>query len=174
MNKIELIKYLHSAYPELTINIDYVEGYSKDEMAKLERLYDIEIQGQLLDFLTHIGRCSGGLFGSAPLTFYQEQTTVRDEILFQFGSRESLMIIQQYDLVKQKPFFISVENDTQFYFLLTTSDNPDSVYRFDENEDLVINTGLTLNEYLRYVVDFSTRNYEIKIPFDQSGDLLSI
>ncbi|MDE9427767.1 hypothetical protein [Xenorhabdus bovienii] len=62
MTKTELIEYLHFAYPELTIDITYIKGYSEEDIVKLERLYDIKIQGQLLDFLIYMGRCSGGFF----------------------------------------------------------------------------------------------------------------
>ncbi|MDC9622801.1 hypothetical protein PSI22_14430 [Xenorhabdus sp. XENO-7] len=168
----ELINYLHSAYPELTIDTSYIKGYSEDEIPKLERLYDIKIKGQLYDFLIYMGRCSGGLFGDSPLNFYQEQDTVRGEVIFQSCQRQELAKIQRHDLMAQKPFFISIESYTQFYFLLTKSDNPDLVYCFDENEEVVEDTGLTFNEYLRSVVDYDTRNAACKIPFDRSGDLL--
>lgn len=57
----ELINYLHSVYPELPIDFSYMRGYSADEIQKIERLYDIKVTDQLYDFLTSIGRCSGGL-----------------------------------------------------------------------------------------------------------------
>ncbi|PHM51975.1 hypothetical protein [Xenorhabdus sp. KK7.4] len=175
MNKIELINYLHSAYPELTIDINYIRGYSEDDLIKLKRVYDIEIQGELLDFLIHMGRCNGGLFGIQPLRFYQEDKVVSHEILFQFGFREELQEIQCVDLLEQKPFFISIENEAiYFYFLLTNSKNPDLVYYLDTNYDTIIDTGLTFNEYLRYIVDTSTRNYSFKVPFEQWGDLLAL
>ncbi|MBS9430885.1 hypothetical protein CE143_03195 [Photorhabdus luminescens] len=169
-----LINYLHSVYPELEIDINYMRGYSAEEISKIERLYDIEVKGQLYDFLICMGRCSGGLFGDFPLVFYREQKTLRGSLLFQTGLREELAEIQRHDLLKQRPFFISVESYTQYYFVLTESDNPDLVYRYDENEEVVQDTGLILNDYLKSVVDTETRNYKYKAPVDYSGDLLII
>ena len=56
----KLITYLHSVYPELPIDTNFIKGYSDDELAKIERLYDIKIRGQLYHFLSCMGRCSGG------------------------------------------------------------------------------------------------------------------
>ncbi|KMW73567.1 hypothetical protein TI10_08290 [Photorhabdus luminescens subsp. luminescens] len=170
----ELINYLHSVYPELKIDISYIRGYSVEEIQKMERLYDIEIKDQLYDFLTCMGRCSGGLFGDVPLIFYQEQDTVRGDVLFQSGQREELCKIQLHTLLRQKPFFVSVESYTQYYFLLTASDNPNLIYHYDENEETVEVTNWTFNEYLRRVVDVITRNYKVKTSFDQSGELIII
>ncbi|WP_275371326.1 hypothetical protein [Xenorhabdus bovienii] len=160
-----LINYLLSIYPELEVNTSYIRGYSAEEIPKFERLYDIEVKSQLYDFLTCMGRCSGGLFGDVPLTFYQMQETVRGEVLFQSGQREELCNIQLHHLLDKKPFFISVESYTQYYFLLTTSNNPDLVYHYNENEETVEATDWTFNEYLRFVVDAYTRNHKVETSF---------
>lgn len=170
----KLINYLHSVYPELTIDISFIKGYSNNEIAKIERLYDIKITGQLHDFLCSIGRCSGGLFGDDPLLFYRDQWSVRGHILFQTGFREELNNLNFYDLVEQKPFFISIEWETQYYFLLTKSDNPNLVYHYDENEETVKCTQWEFDEYLRYVVDEHVRKYKNKAPFNRSGELINI
>nr|WP_282554495.1 hypothetical protein [Providencia sp. G1(2023)] len=94
----ELIEYLHSVYPELPINTNYMRGYSVDEIQKIERLYDIEVKGQLYDFLSAIGRCSGGLFGDDPLIFYRNGQTVRGNVLYQDALRYELPSAQRYDL----------------------------------------------------------------------------
>ncbi|WP_109400229.1 hypothetical protein [Proteus sp. TJ1640] len=171
---IKLIEFLHSVYPELPIDVSYMRGYSVDEIQKIERLYDIEVKDQLLDFLTSIGRCSGGLFGDDPLIFYQNQKTIRGDILFQIGSRQDLAAIQRHDLLPKKPFFISVESYTQYFFLLTESDDPNLVYQYDENEETVEATDWDLNSYLRHIVNVYTRNYKIKAPFDECGELIVI
>lgn len=136
----ELINYLHSVYPELPIDTNFIKGYSDDELAKIERLYDIKVTDQLYDFLRCMGRCSGGLFGDVPLLFYRDQWSVRGHVLFQAGFTDELKKLQHYELTKQKPFFISIEWETQFYFLLTKSDNPNLVYHYDENEETVETT----------------------------------
>ncbi|MDK3010172.1 hypothetical protein QPK77_20060 [Providencia rettgeri] len=170
----ELINYLHSVYPELPIDFSYMRGYSADEIQKIERLYDIKVTDQLYDFLTSIGRCSGGLFGDDPLLFYRNQKTIRGSILMQSGMREDLAAIQQHDLLPQKPFFLSVESYTQYFFVLTASDNPNLIYQYDENEETVEATNWDLKNYLRHVVNVYTRNYDVKASFDQHGELIII
>ncbi|MDI7240778.1 hypothetical protein [Providencia huaxiensis] len=170
----KLIEYLHSVYPELPIDFSYMRGYTVDEIQKIERLYDIEVKDQLYDFLTSIGRCSGGLFGDTPLVFYQGQKTIRGDILFQVGSRQDLASIQRHDLLPKKPFFISVESYTQYFFVLTASDTPNIIYQYDENEETVEATDWDLNSYLKHIVNVYTRNYKIKAPFDECGELIVI
>lgn len=63
MNNNQLINYLHTVYPELPINIHKIKGYSDDEIKKFERLYRINVTEQLYDFLSCMGRCSGGFLG---------------------------------------------------------------------------------------------------------------
>ncbi|WP_275389431.1 hypothetical protein [Xenorhabdus bovienii] len=182
MTKTELIEYLHSAYSELTIDTTYIKGYSEEDISKLEYLYDIKIQGQLLEFLIHMGRCSGGLFESQPLLFYwirnNENKIKFSELEYKMSIQESLEYtfrdIQRLDLIKQKPFIISFENEGIYdYFLLTESDTPNLVYYVDNNYNEVVLTGLTFNEYLRSTVD-SYRAYQYKSPFDLKGTLLGM
>ena len=170
----KLITYLHSVYSELPIDTNFIKGYSDDELAKIERLYDIKIRGQLYHFLSCMGRCSGGFFGDDPLLFYRDQWSVRGHVLFQAGFTDELKKLQHYELTKQKPFFISIEWETQFYFLLTKSDNPNLVYHYDENEETVETTQWTFNEYLRNSIDLDTRNYKIQVTPEQYGELINI
>lgn len=155
-----LIAYLHAVYPDLEIDISKIKGYTGDEIQKIERLYDIKVTGQLRDFLMCMGRCSGGFFGDDPLMFYREIKNVRSHVLSQLTLRDDLCSLQYWELVAKKPFLITFENQTQYYFLLTESDNPDLVYHYDENEDTVEATHWTFYEYLRNLVDTDTRMYK--------------
>ena len=170
----KLISYLHSVHPELPFDISYVKGYSDDEIGQIERLYDIKVSDQLYDFLRCMGRCSGGLFGDDPLLFYRDQMCVRGHVLFQSGFTEHLRDLQHYELTKQKPFFISIESETQYYFVLTKSGNPNLVYHYDENEETVKPTQWTFNEYLRKSIDQDTRRYPNPVPPDRHGELIII
>ena len=60
-----------------------VEGYSLSEIKRIEKLYDITIQGDFLEFMLKMGRCSGGLIGEDPIILYKDHWTVRDQVLFQ-------------------------------------------------------------------------------------------
>lgn len=170
----ELINYLHSVYPELPIDFSYMRGYSVDEIQKIERLYDIKVTDQLYDFLTSIGRCSGGLFGDDPLVFYLNGQTVRGNVLYQDALRYYIPSIQEYNLRKQKALFISVESYTQYFFLLTESEDPNRVYQYDENEETIQATDWDLKNYLRYIVNVYTRNYKITAPSNELGELIII
>ncbi|WP_231039861.1 hypothetical protein [Proteus alimentorum] len=97
---IKLVEYLHSVYPELPTDVSYIRGYSDEDISNVERLYYIRIVGQLYDFLKCMGRYSGGFFGDDPLVFYQNQETIRGDILFQFGGKEELASLQWHDLLK--------------------------------------------------------------------------
>lgn len=76
--------------------------------------------------------------------------------------RDEVPHVQPYNLRKQKALFISVESYTQYFFLLTESDDPNRVYQYDENEETVEATDWDLNSYLRHIVNVYTRNYKIK------------
>lgn len=157
--EIKLINYLHSVYPELEINLTEMKGYSSEEISKIERLYDINITNQLYDFLVCMGRYSGGFFCDYPLMFYRSNKDVRSHVLSQIKLREDLSSLQQWDLLTQKPFLVSFESETQYYFLLTAGDNPDLVYHYDENEDTVEATNWTFNEYLKLIVKVFSMSY---------------
>ncbi|WCG91714.1 hypothetical protein ONR67_06730 [Proteus terrae] len=92
----------------------------------------------------------------------------------QSGMREELSAIQQYDLLDKKTFFIAVESYTQYFFVLTASVTPNIIYQYDENEEIVEATDWDLKNYLRYIVNVYTRNYDVKTSFDQHGELIII
>lgn len=174
MNKQTQICYFHSVYPELFINCNKIKGYSIDEIKKIEKLYDVEIKGQLYDFLISLGRCSGGLFSDNALIFYRENMGVRSHIFFQYSFCEELFNLQYYDFLKEKPFVFSFENETQYFFTLTKNDNNDLVYHYDENQETVISTGLNFNEHLRNLVNTDTRMFIKDITDDLVGELIVI
>lgn len=169
-----LIAYLHAVYPELEIDISKIKGYTGDEIQKIERLYDIKVTGQLREFLMCMGRCSGGFFGDDSLLFYRDSLSIRSQILFQFTLREDLGSLQYWELVTKKPFLVSFENQTQYYFLLTESDAPDLVYHYDENEDTVEATHWTFYEHIKNLVDIDTRMHKKNMTPDYCGELIII
>jgi len=66
-----------SRYKETLVN-----GYSDYEIECIEKLYDIDVSGQLLSFLKQIGRCAGSVIGGNELVFYSERS-VRQQVLLQ-------------------------------------------------------------------------------------------
>lgn len=174
--EIKLINYLHSVYPELEINLAEIKGYSNEEIRKIESLYDINITNQLYDFLVCMGRYSGGFFCDYPLMFYRSKKNVRSHILSQIKLREDLSSLQQWELLRQKPFLISFESETQYYFLLTKGADPNLVYHYDENEETVSATNWTFYEYLKLIVKVFSMNYvrTDDVIRDYSGELIII
>ncbi|WP_193016840.1 SMI1/KNR4 family protein [Proteus sp. FME41] len=173
MNKDILIKLLNSYCTNISIDSKFLSGYTDNEIKKIERLYDIKVTGQLYDFLNCIGRCSGGFFGDDPLIFYREWF-IRGHVLFQYGSREELYNLELWYILEQKPFFISIESETQYYFLLTCSDQPNLVYHYDENEDKVRALDKNFNEYLGHIISSYNESFIAPTPVCLSGDLLRL
>ncbi|MEQ4923429.1 hypothetical protein [Proteus hauseri] len=172
MKNNKLINYLHAIYPELSIDIHKIKGYSDDEIKKIERLYDIKVTDQLYNFLSCMGRCGGGFFCDSSLLFYRHSFSVRGYVQFQIGKCMDLYNIQQFDLIRQKPFFISIESETQYLFLLTYSDNPNQVYHYDENEEIVNRTDWTFYQYLKRLINIETRKCVNK--YCVTGELINI
>ncbi|MFB2587744.1 hypothetical protein [Acinetobacter sp. c1-l78] len=104
-------------------NKSHIEGYSEVELLKIEKLYDIKIQGEFRDFMLKLGRCDGGLIGDDPIILYRDFWSVRGQVLFQLDLYEGLQNIKAYDLLKNKPFIFAWESETVMVFILTYSDN---------------------------------------------------
>ena len=127
----------------------YIIGYGAHELRKIEALYNINIQGQFREFMLLAGRCSGGLVGDEPIILYRPAWNVRTQILFQVKLLDYLLNARAYDYVGKsaKTFCFSWENESRYYYLITEHDD-NLVYCYDENEESVECTGLTLFEYL--------------------------
>ena len=129
-----------------------VEGYSLSEIKRIEKLYDITIQGDFLEFMLRMGRCSGGLFGDDPIVLYKEQRSVRSQILFQLITLDFLHD-HHYEMRAQQPFCFSWESETQYLFILTQSEDQ-LVYGYDEYEEAIYETGKTFEEYMFAVYEY--------------------
>ena len=134
-----------------------VEGYSLSEIKRIEKLYDITIQGDFLEFMLKMGRCSGGLIGDEPIILYRDDWSVRDQILFQFRIIEVLHE-NYYEMRVQQPFCFSWEAETQYLFILTQSEDQ-LVYQYDENEEKIIETGKTFKEYMLDVYEYYKNDF---------------
>ena len=133
---------------------DNVIGYTDYDLKKIEALYDITIRGQFRDLMLLAGRCDGGLIGDDPIILYRQSWSVRTQILFQQDLFVSLQDIHAYNYQNKnymgehgRIFCISWELETQYYYLITEN-NDELIYHYDENENTVECTGLTLFEYL--------------------------
>lgn len=156
----KLIDMLHATYPKQTYDSNLIKGYTESELSQMERLYDIEITGELRTFLSCMGRCSGGLLDE-PLVFY-DRNKVRSHFLLQERLRDELSPLEPINCYKEKSFLISVESETQYYFLLTASEEPNRVYHFNENYGTVDVTNWTFNEYLVHIMKDEVPMYAVK------------
>ena len=132
-----------------------VIGYSEDELLKIERLYDIKVSGNFRYFLLDMGRSDGGLIGDDPIVLYREGMSIRRHLLYQlrleFDFKE-FRIEEGLSLLRHKPFIFSCESETQYHFIITESDDTERVYRYDENEETVTDTGESFIGYMKRVV----------------------
>ena len=137
-----------------------VEGYTEEEIAKIERLYDINIKGILKDFMLEMGCCDGELLGDDPTILYRDLWSVRDHILVQNQINESINdIIMSSSIEKMmekldKPIVFAIEAETPYYYITTGHTKPYTVFHYDENTDIVEDTGEFFVDYLKSLTRF--------------------
>lgn len=143
-----------------------IEGYSDEEIEKIERLYDIEVKGDFREFLKLCGRHSGELIGEI-LVFYgsYDMPLGLNYYLFNESSNKNMK-----EITKEKPFVIT-EVDDIYYSFIKTKDDDLMVYNYDEN-DKKVNPYMTFEEYLLTII--KNGNPELKPVFDSElkADLL--
>jgi len=146
-------------------------GYSLSEISKMESLYDIQIAGGLRCFFAGMGRSSGNMTFGAMLIPYLGYCAPK--LPSGIGGHVAMQIEFKNELLRAgrpfrtgKPFLFSVENETQYFFLRTDADkplrgisseddysalsnNPEQVYQYDENTDVVSRTDMTFIQYLQ-------------------------
>ena len=132
-----------------------VIGYSEDEVAQIERLYDINIKGDFRDFMLEMGRCSGGLFGDE-IVFYRDRSNfpVRRNLLAQVFLFEEISNLRLQKLHKAKPFNIARISETQYFYILTSHEYDDIVCHYDENYETVKPTGKSFLEFMKEQADY--------------------
>lgn len=142
-------------YPE------HIQGYTEQEIDQIAEIYNLEIHGQFREFLSQMGRCSGGLlWGSVSMfryswnkeayTDYQKVLDDEDEINKPNG---------WINAVENKLFPLTNENEgNQFAYLATALKN-DYVWLWDDGqpESEFSRTGSTLLDYLKWLVAYETK-----------------
>ncbi|MDY7016323.1 MAG: hypothetical protein SVX43_22545 [Cyanobacteriota bacterium] len=150
-----------------------LQGYESWEIPKIEKLYDIEVNRSLKEFLLAMGRCSGGPIGDESVILYSDIFFIRNYIATQLQLIDELQSLKYFDLVELKPFLFSIEAETYYHFLLTKEEGEQFVYTFSENEDKVIKTRESFSSYIYRQAKWGVEYYP-----DQSiicrGDLLKI
>ena len=135
-----------------------VVGYSEEELVKIEKLYDIKISGFLREFMLEAGRGDGGLIGDDPIILYRNNWSVRGHFRTQDGFREELLKLlfknnpAEFKLFCNSTLLFSIEAETQYYYLNTTGANPERVFHYDENEDIIEDTNVDFIDYMKNTV----------------------
>lgn len=144
-----------------------ISGYSDRDLVDISSVYDIEIDGELRDFLVGVGR-SAGVLGSK-IIIHDPRKNLRKHLLSQEALREMLYSAGEYDAVRSSPFFIFAESETAFYFVRTRGGGEvPLVYEFVEGTGQLSCTNMTL-------IDFFHREIDMAIALDEfvcRGDLL--
>ena len=146
-------------------------GYSEEEITKIEKLYNIEAKGDFREFLKYAGRCDGDLLGDDPVILYRQTWSIQSYLrknYFNFIDEDYTVL---HGDLQKKPFIFSIEMET-YYFYIRTADDDLKVYCFDENEEILKDTGMNFNEYMVDLVE--TYNSELKptLDFSTVGELL--
>ncbi len=129
-----------------------VLGYSNAELQQIERLYDVSLTGIFRQFLFELGRSDGGLIGDDPIILYRPTWDVRTQILHQVTFFNDMQDSGHFSFLREQPFTFSCENETQHFFIRTSSEAEDLVYHYDENSRVVRNTELNFLEYMQQTV----------------------
>jgi hypothetical protein len=149
--KETVMKFIDEIADGIPYDAAQVRGYNDDEIYRIEKLYDIRVDGALRRFLSEMGRCSGGLIGDDAVVLYRASMSVRGFVLLNVGKKDDIINGGFRHLATEKFFIIAIESDTQFFYIRTASSQPDAMYQYDENSDKVWETGETLTDYLKRV-----------------------
>lgn len=156
----ELIK---SRYPDSNFPFypELIEGYSQKEVKEIEDLYNLEIHGQFRQFLLQMGKCSGGLLWGDEFVIYNPsyhkngfETSQAD-----YEEHDDFMVAANgINPIESKLILLSVENETYNYFLLTKNKD-DYIWLYDEGSSpsRFINTQMTLLNYLKKYIEYTTK-----------------
>ena len=146
-------------------------GYSEEEITKIEKLYDIEVKGDFREFLKYAGRCDGDLLGDDPVILYRQTWSIQSYLrknYFNFIDEDYTVL---HGDLQKKPFIFSIEMET-YYFYIRTADDDLKVYCFDENEEILKDTGMNFNEYMVDLVERYNPELKPTLDFSTVGELL--
>ncbi|VTX63587.1 SMI1 / KNR4 family (SUKH-1) [uncultured Leptotrichia sp.] len=146
-------------------------GYSEEEITKIEKLYDIEVKGDFREFLKYAGRCDGDLLGDDPIILYRQTWNIQSYLrknYFNFIDEDYTVL---HGDLQKKPFIFSIEMET-YYFYIRTADDDLKVYCFDENEEILKDTGMNFNEYMVDLVERYNPELKPTLDFSTVGELL--
>ena len=146
-------------------------GYSEEEITKIEKLYDIEVKGDFREFLKYAGRCDGDLLGDDPIILYRQTWNIQSYLrknYFNFIDEDYTVL---HGDLQKKPFIFSIEMET-YYFYIRTADDDLKIYCFDENDEILKDTGMNFNEYMVDLVERYNPELKPTLDFSTVGELM--
>ena len=155
-----------------------VEGYTEEEIKRIEKLYDINIKGILKNFMLEMGRSSGGLLGDIPIILYRDLWSVRAHLIIQYQIIDditNIVVRGDFEKIKEKldkPLIFAIEAETQYYYINTGHPEPYTVFCYDENAETVENIGDSFLDYMKSLVAFYGKLEPKKIIC--RGDMITI
>ncbi|WP_230659495.1 hypothetical protein [Psychrobacter sp. I-STPA10] len=146
----ELIK----IHPNRHYDITQIKGYSLSEISAFEHVYEIQITGQLKDFMHYMGRSSGGLL-SDDFIFYNKMSLIEkvnyiDRTIENTWSKEP----ENYHYKDNYFIFMTYKRDNHF-FLVTNRKDADMVHHYNSYDQILAKTGKTFLEFIKEVIKYS-------------------
>jgi len=136
-------------------NIEAIKGFTDKEIDIYAQALNIEAHGDFRRWLETFGQCSGGLFTDDYFFLfkkydnYHNQTALythgKMNIAWQEGMVEEGFITTEQ--LNSKPYFITRENETSYYFIYT-ADPELLVWHYCDGDDTFECTNLGFVEYL--------------------------
>lgn len=142
-------------------------GYGNEEIEKISRLYNVNMQGQFKFFMSDMGRSDGGLIGDSMIQLYRPSWRVREHLLFQIDFFNQMQESNFHDYLNN-PFVFSLISETQYYFVQTSIG--DAVYHYDSNVEEVKKTDWDLVNFLMMLINENKGQLRRR----SLGDLLEI
>lgn len=142
MNLIEELKIITPENNCLIIRDEFIKGYNEREIHEIEKRYNLSIHGELKEWLTLMGKNSGGLLLGYNINIYNKYskptndyfgTNMQKAWQDEFDCTDFLELINYSNLEKEKFFLIGNDEQVFFYFMLTNNQD-DVVYVYYDGE----------------------------------------
>ncbi|WP_227430087.1 SMI1/KNR4 family protein [Psychrobacter sp. I-STPA6b] len=145
----ELIK----IHPNRHYDITQIKGYSLSEISAFEHVYEIQITGQLKDFMHYMGRSSGGLL-SDDFIFYNKMSLIEKVYYIDSVLENKWRDPDNYSQDDRCFIFMTYKRDNHF-FLVTNRKDADMVHHYNSYDQILAKTGKTFLEFIKEVIKYS-------------------
>lgn len=138
------------------MNLDAIEGFTDKEIDIYTQELNVEAHGDFRYWLKSFGKCSGGFFTDDYFFLFKKYSGFPNQTAL--SAHGGINIAWQQGLVEEgcitdkeldgKPYFITRENETSYYFIYTT--DPELwVWHYCDGDDTFECTNLRFIEYLK-------------------------